>query len=373
MKISINLWVLRNKQYDGIGYFSIHAISRLIKSTPDIHYDLLLPTNYKEEFFNFPNVKIHKIFPPFRHPILYIFFLEIVASIYYKFIQPDIVLSMDGMISLSSNTRQIAFIYDINFFHFPEVLNLKNRFFYNYFYPKYAKKAEHIFTISEFSKSDMIENYAIPKTKITNVSCAANIGIQEVNIDAIKQTKKKYSMGKEYFFFIGSQMPRKNLTRLILAFDQFKTKTNSDFKLIISGRLSWDSDSLKNLTSDLDHKSDIIFTGRVSDLELTNLLCGSHGLCFVSLFEGFGIPILEAMNCNVPIITSNTTSMPEIAEDAAILVDPFCVDSITEGITLLYLNQNHLRETMIAKGQVNRLKYTWEKTAKQILNILSNY
>jgi len=366
-RIAVNLWLLRNKNYDGIGYYSINTISLLVKNHPEYHFDLLMPSNYHEDFFDFPNAQIHKIFPPLRHPLLYVFFIEIVVPIYALIIRPDVILSMDGMVSLFLPKKQIATIYDLNFHHFPEVINFRNRFYYNFFYPKYAKKAQRIQTISEFSLKDIAETYHIPLERIDNVSCAANIGVSVPDENQNRQVKEAYADGKEYFFFIGSQMPRKNLTRMILGFDAFKKETHSDMKLIIAGRMSWDSEVLKDLLPKISSKEDIVFAGRVTDEELLKLLSASYSLCYVSLFEGFGIPILEAMNSNVPIICSNTSSMPEVGGDAAIYVDPFSVEDIAQGMKIMYKNENQLREQLIRNGQVQRNKFSWEKSSEWIM------
>lgn len=367
MKVAINLWVLRNKHYDGMGLYSINSIRELIKLTPNINYILLVPQNYNEDFFNFDNVKLVKLFPSLRHPLLYIFYSEIILPIYFLLNNADIFLSMDGIATWYKKIKQLDMIYDINSYHFPKISDFKNRLYYNNFFPIYANRADKILTISEFSKYDIATYYHIPEDKIVNVSCSANIGIQEKNDTQNTITREKITGGKEYYFFVGSQMPRKNLSRLILGFDNYKKKLPSDFKLVISGRLSWDTDVLKTLLPKIKHSKDIIFTGRVSDEELTNLLSASYCLCFVSIYEGFGIPILEAMNCNVPIITSNISSMPEIAKDAALYVDPFKIDEIADQLVLMHKNKDGIREKMISNGKKLRENYSWEITARKIM------
>src|SRR5687767_5079395 len=129
MKIAINCWVLRNKQIDGIGYFTINTISRLIKAHPEVEFQILCDKNFTEDYFDFKNVSKHYIFPALRHPVLYIYYMELVVSSFLGKHKPDILISMDGFLSLSSSTKQIPVIYDINFEHKPRDLKLKNRLY----------------------------------------------------------------------------------------------------------------------------------------------------------------------------------------------------------------------------------------------------
>ena len=134
MKIAINCWVLRNKQTDGIGYFTINAISRLIKTHPEVHFQILCDKNFTEDYFDFENVSKHPIFPALRHPVLYVYYLELIVSRFLKKHKPDLFLSMDGFLSLASSCKQMPVIYDINFEHKPEDLKLKNRLYFRFFF-----------------------------------------------------------------------------------------------------------------------------------------------------------------------------------------------------------------------------------------------
>jgi len=155
MNIAINCWILRNKKLDGIGYFTINAISQLIKDHPEIHFQILCDKNFTEDYFDFKNVSKHHIFPPFRHPLLYLYYMELVVSSFLKKYKPDIFLSMEGFLSLSASCKQIPVIYDINFEHKPKDLKLKNRLYFRFFYKRFAHKATRIATISEYSKADI--------------------------------------------------------------------------------------------------------------------------------------------------------------------------------------------------------------------------
>ncbi|MEO5967939.1 MAG: glycosyltransferase family 1 protein, partial [Ferruginibacter sp.] len=327
MIIAVNCWILRNKQLDGIGNFTVETIKRLIENNPKDHFLIMCDKNFDADYFNFPNASLHKIFPPYRHPVLYFLYMETAVSRFLKKHKPAVFLSLDGFLSLSSSTKQVPVIYDLNFEHFPNDLKFRNRLYYRTFFKRFARKATRIATISEYSKSDIINRYGIDKEIIDNVSCGIKEKFIPLTISEITETRNKFSNGEPYFFFVGSMHPRKNIIRLINAFVLFKKNNSTKVKLVLTGPI-WDDSQIKELLKHIEFKNDIIFTGRVSDDELKYLLGSALSLCFVPTFEGFGLPIVEAFQAGVPVICSNVTSMPEVAGDAALLVDPFNVECI---------------------------------------------
>ena len=370
MNIAINCWILRNKKLDGIGYFTINAISQLIKDHPEIHFQILCDKNFTEDYFDFKNVSKHHIFPPFRHPLLYLYYMEFVVSSFLKKYKPDIFLSMEGFLSLSASCKQIPVIYDINFEHKPKDLKLKNRLYFRFFYKRFAHKATRIATISEYSKADFSQFYKIDPKKIDNVSCGINSNFFPLEQSKITEVRKRWSDGKPYFFFVGSMHPRKNIKRLLEAFNLFKTKSGADIKLLLAGSILWSKTEIEEAYVNSPFKEDIVFTGRLSEEELQQVLGAALALSFVPIFEGFGLPIVEAMQSGVPVICSDVTSMPEVAGNAAYMVDPFNVDSISAGMEALY-NKEELRQELIKLGHVQKQKFSWKRTAELLWNCIA--
>ncbi len=363
MTVAINCWILRNKKLDGIGYFTVNAIANLIKDNPEVQFRILCDKKFTEDYFDFPNVTKHKIFPALRHPLLYVFYMDVVLPFFLRKHKPDVMVSADGYLSLLSKCKQIPIIYDINFEHKPEDIKLKNRIYFKFFFKRFARKAKRIATISEYSKKDIADYYKIDPSKIDNVSCGINSNFSPLNEQEIIEVKNKWSGGKPYFFFVGSMHPRKNIKRLIDAFDLFKQQTSSDFKLILAGSILWSKTEIEDSYTNSQYKEDIIFTGRLSDEDLQKMLGAAYALSFVPIFEGFGLPIVEAFQSGVPVICSNVTSMPEVAGDAALMVDPFSIESIAEGMTKLS-KDNELRNQLIAKGHIQKKLFSWARTAQ---------
>ena len=362
MTVAINCWILRNKKLDGIGYFTVNAVAKLIKAHPEVQFKILCDKKFTEDYFDFANVTKHKIFPALRHPLLYVFYMEVVLPFFLRKHKPDVMVSADGYLSLSSSCKQIPIIYDINFEHKPGDIKLKNRIYFKFFFKRFARKAKRIATISEYSKKDIADYYKLDSSTIDNVSCGINSNFSPLDEQQISEVKNKWSGGKPYYFFVGSMHPRKNIKRLIDAFNLFKQKTGSNFKLILAGSILWSKTEIEDSYTNSPYKEDIIFTGRLSDEDLQKMLGAAYALSFVPIFEGFGLPIVEAFQSGVPVICSNVTSMPEVAGNAALMVDPFSIDSIAEGMVTLSKN-NELRNQLIAKGHIQKQLFSWSRTA----------
>ena len=176
---------------------------------------------------------------------------------------------------------------------------------------------------------------------------------------------------RSYFVFVGAVHPRKNVHRLIEAFDLFKNQTNSTLKLVIVGRFGWQTGDVKAAFDNAATQKDIIFTGYVSNEDVPQLVGSAVAVTYVSLVEGFGIPILEGFACDVPVLTSNVTSMPEIAADAALLVDPTSITDIAKGLQDIAFNAV-LRGKLIQNAQKRRLDFNWDKTAEVVYETLKS-
>jgi len=362
MKIAINCWVLRNKQLDGIGYFTVNSISRVIRNNPGTEFMILCDKNFTEPYFDFPNAKKYHVFPALRHPVLYLWYLEMILPSFLRKHKPDLMVSMEGFLSLRSSTPQMPVLYDINFEHQPQDLKFQNRLYFKYFFRRFVRKAVRIATISEYSKKDIAEYYGIGEAKIDNVSCGINSNFDPLRPEEIQATRERFSGGLSYFFFVGSMHPRKNIQRLIDGYTLFRKQTGCEYKLLLAGAIWWSKSIIEEAYENSPYKADIIFTGRLSEEDLKSVLGSAFALSFVPIFEGFGLPIVEAFQSEVPVICSNATSMPEVAGDAAILVDPYKIEDIAGGMATLYNNPD-LQASLISKGRVQKLKFTWDNTA----------
>ena len=193
----------------------------------------------------------------------------------------------------------------------------------------------------------------------------ANETYQPVDKLERQKTRMKYAGGHPYFVFIGSLHPRKNLVNLFRAFDLFKKSNPSDVKLLIVGAKKWWTSDIDAAYNRMVFSDDVLFKGRMNVEELKNVLGSALALTYVSYFEGFGIPIVEAFQAEVPVITSNVTSMPEVAGDAALFVDPFDPESIAEALYKAY-QYDSLRDDLIIRGNRRKKLFSWQQTADHL-------
>ncbi|WP_129595740.1 glycosyltransferase family 4 protein [Anaerophilus nitritogenes] len=215
-----------------------------------------------------------------------------------------------------------------------------------------------IITDSEYSKRDIIKYFDVNENKIRVVYLGVdNKFYHEDNIDLIEKVKLKYNIYGKYILGIGSNEPRKNFDTLLKAYKHLKEKYEIQEKLVVIGK-AW-----KNSNSQLDN--DVIFTGYIDESDLPIIYSGATLFVYPSLYEGFGLPPLEAMACGVPVVTSYATSIPEIVGDAAILVDPTDEKSISEAICQ-GLNNEFYRHELILQGYEQVEKYTWERTIREL-------
>lgn len=367
MVIAVNTRLLIPDKLDGIAWFTRETLHRITSNHPEHQFLFLFDRPYSEEFIYSSNIQPVFVSPPARHPFLWYYWFEHVVKRTLEKYKPDLFLSPDGFLSLSSNVLSLPVIHDINFFHRPEDLPFLVRRYYNKFFPLYAKKACRIITVSDFSRQDISKSFKINPDKIDVVFNGSNSFYSPLTPEEKKISKQTYAEGKDYFVFIGHLHPRKNVANLLLAFNEFKKVFSSDMKLLIVGDTWFKTKELKNILSGMDFRDDVIFYGKQEPTAMHQILGGATALTYVSFFEGFGIPILEAMYCNTPVITSNKTSMPEVAGEAAILVDPGSVDSIKNAMLRISQNPDQQRQ-LIVKGQKQREKFSWDKTAEKVWN-----
>ena len=314
------------------------------------------------------NVKPVTLFPQARHPFLFIWFFEYSVARALRKINPDLFFSPDGYLSLRSKVPQVVQFHDLNFEHFPNDMPGIHLWHYKKYFPRFAQRADRIVTVSEFSKQDIVDCYHVDPRKIDVAYNGVNEIFCPLPTEQQEEIRKQYSDGHPYFMFVGSLHPRKNLARLFTAFDRFKARSENDVKLLIVGEKRWWTEPIQKAFEAMHFKEEVIFTGRLSAEELHRVTAAALASVYVSYFEGFGIPILEAFRCDTPVITSNVTSMPEVAQDAALLVDPFSEDAIAEA--MLKMMDEEVRTALVAKGRERAKAFSWDQASDIIWNSL---
>lgn len=372
MKIAVNTRLLIKNKLDGIGWFTYETLKRITVQHSEHEFIFLFDRKFSEDFIFSSNVKPIIIPPQARHPLLYYFWFEYSVPPILRKEKPALFLSPDGFLPLTPffnvnrpSVRYLPVIHDLNFEEYPKDLPVFTSKYYRYFFPKFARNATRIATVSEYSKQDIVSRYHISPDKIDVVYNGANENYHRISEPEQNEIKSEYSNENPYFLFIGTLHPRKNIANLFKAFDEFKKSKSNEVKLVIVGSKMWWTSEIELAYQNMKFKNDIIFAGRLEPGVLGKIIASALAMVYVSTYEGFGIPILEAMNCDVPVITSNVTSMPEVAGEAALLVNPFSIDSIKEAMLKIYSDTN-LRAGLVEKGRIQREKFSWQKTADKL-------
>ncbi len=364
MRILVNTRLLIKNKLEGIGWFTHETFKRIVQKQAGTEFIFLFDRPHGPGFEFAPNVKAIHAGPPSRHPLLWYAWFQYTVPRIIETYKPAIFVSPDGYLSLRTNIPQLPVIHDLNFVHRPMDLPFLTRAYYNRYFPAFAREAKRILTVSEYSKKDIVSSFGILPGKIDVAYNGANEIYQPASDGDKYQTRLKLTRGAPYFLFVGSLHPRKNVAMLLKAFDAFRRNYSAPFKLVIVGEKMFKTEDIKSAFQNMRYQEDVIFTGRQTPGELQKTYSAATALTFIPLFEGFGIPIVEAMYCDVPVLISNATSLPEVAGEAALKVNPFSVDSIRDGM-LKMANEANFRNTLIAKARVQRKKFTWDKTAEK--------
>lgn len=370
MRIAVNTRFLLKDQLEGIGTFTQEVLKRLVKQHPEHQFIFFFDRPFSNEFVYADNVTPVRLFPPARHPFLFVWWFEFSIARALKKFNADLFFSPDGYLSLRSKVPQIPVFHDLAFEHYPKDVPFLAAIHYQYFFPRYAKKAQKVLTVSEFSKADIIEQYGLEDGDVKVVYNGSNAIYKPADNEKRKAVQKQFAQGQEYFLYVGALHQRKNITRLLKAFEKYVKQTVADGKqakrLLIVGRKAWGNAEMEATFthSELLQKM-VSFTGHLHLQQLSEIMASAWYHVNVSYFEGFGIPVLESMKCEVPVLTSQNTPMVEVAGDACLQVDPFSIDSIAQGLLNAHENDS-LRNELIEKAKVSAIHFSWEKTANLV-------
>lgn len=293
--------------------------------------------------------------------------------------KPDIIFSPTHYIPrfCPQEIKRIVTIFDLSFLHFEEMFTKKDLWKLKNWTKFSIENADHIVTISNFSKQDIIDQYKLDKSKITVAYPGFNK--EKFKIQGLKpetsDVLKKYGIEDPYIIYIGTIQPRKNIPRLIEAFARVAKDTKVQLVIVGKtrgeGRQGWMFEDILKIPRDLGIEEKVKFLGYVPVEDLILLLSGANVFINPSLWEGFGMPVVEAMASGVPVIVSNVSSLPEVTGEAGLLVDPYSIDQIEQAIRVLIADKR-LRYKYSKKGIIQAKKFSWDKMAKAVLKTFEN-
>ena len=346
---------------DGIGWFASESLRCMVTDHPDDDFVFFFDRRPSPVFQYGDNVRCVTLYPPARHPVLWFLFFEWSLRRAMRRYKVDVLLSPDGFIPLQHRVPSLTVIHDLNFEHAKGNLKPSHQWFMSHFFPRYARCATRVATVSEYSRRDIADTYRIPVSKIDVVYDGAHADYRPQSESEKRQTRERFTSGVRYVIFVSTIIKRKNLASLLTAFD--RVRECHDLRLVVVGSRVWWQDELCDAYDRMRHASDVVFLGHVDTATLAQLVSAAEALVYPSFFEGFGIPVLEAFHAETAVIASNTTSLPEVAGDAALLVDPHSVEAIAEAMEQL-LQSPALRDELIERGRRQRERFSWQRTSE---------
>ncbi len=369
MRIGIDIRCLMESQYSGIGEYTYNLINHLLSIDQANQYILFFNSNKKIQVpkFDFPNVTYKGFNYPNKIFNLSLRFLKIaeidklIGGVDY-FLAPNLLF-----LNLSTECKKILVIHDLSFELYPEFFTAKKRLWHTLIDPKkLCNDSECIIAVSENTKNDIVRIYGINQDKIKVIYPGINEVFHAEILESQKQkVKNKYNLPNKYIFYLGNLEPRKNIETLIMAFSEIN---DDSLNLVIAGSQAWKYKKIYRLWQNSSAKKRIKFLGYVDASDKPALYSLAEIFVYPSIYEGFGLPPLEAMACNIPVITSFNSSLVEAVGQNGLLIDPNNYLELANSISLL-LNDKNLQNKLIEKGKQQSQKFSWQNTANEVLNI----
>ncbi len=372
MRIALNARHMLVNRLEGVGIVTDEVMGRMARSHPEDQFDYYFDRKYDQRFVHNTNVNPHTIHPVTRLPILIRYWLDHPVRKDVVKQKANVFFSPDGFIPLGMGIPKVSMVHDVAYLRYPEHLQPRIRSFYKKWMPRYLAYTDHIITVSEFSKSEIIAGYNIPADKISVVYNGITDAYKPVSEEQKKITRDRYTNGRTYFVYLGAIHPRKNILTLVKAFEQFKSSHPSDHQLVLAGRASWHTEEVFKAIAESKWKDAIHLPGYIATADATTLVASAEAMIYPSFYEGFGLPLVEAMACGVPVICSNVSSLPEVAGNAALLFEPHDVGQLAHHMKRI-AEEELLRKDLITLGHERSRYFSWDKAAEQVYEILGRF
>ena len=362
------------EQSAGVTYYSKGLIEAVLKQDQKNHYDLLLwrlfPKKPLAMFgggWNF-SYRYQRFFPYKVFYKLHKLGIDIPLELFFG--RHDLYFFSNFVIYPHFKGKSVILIHDLTFEKVPQYVARRNVEFLRKFVPPSVARADHVVVNCEFTKNELIESYRVPAEKVTVVYPGVDPNAFYPRSEKEKEEiKKKYGITKPFLLFLGTLEPRKNVPAILKAYAGLKDRKK--FNLVLAGKKGWLSEEIFRTVADLGLEEDVVFTGYVPEEDRPKLMSAAEVFVFPSFFEGFGMPVVEAQACGTPVVTSNTTSLPEAAGDGGVLVDPRDVGAIGGAIARI-LSSPSLRDELSRKGLKNSRRFRWEDSGKKLIEIFNS-
>lgn len=357
MKIGINGLPL-TKRMTGVGFYTYNLILNLAKLFPETEYDLFLPRR------SLVNLSLSNLKPTVCPFVKGIIWEQTRLSYECRKRKVDLLHCTNYIVPLLSKIPIVLTIHDLTILRYPQTHPWKRRFKNLLLLRSSIEKAEIIIAVSRFTAQEISSFFGFPQEKIKIVyEGVSPLFFSCDDKRKLSQIRQLYGLPPQYILYVGTLEPRKNITSLLLAFKMLKSKTDFPHKLVITGGKGWIYGKIMDTWKRLNVKKEVIFTGYIPTADLPGLYSLAQLFVYPSIYEGFGLPPLEAMACGTPVVVSNVSSLPEVVGDVGVMVDPKKPESIYQGMVSVLANPS-LQKELKEKGLKRAKEFTWEKTAR---------
>ena len=358
----------------GVGQYQHQLIRHLLKIDPKNDY-LLYGFNVRNRKrleavrFDAPNCETRVI--PIPQRLITLSWLAFRAPALDRVVKGcDIYHVSEISIPPVKKAKRVAFVHDLTTLLFPQFHVPSNVFVHRQRFERLSE-VDAILTNSETTKRDIVDHLKISSEKIHVTHLGADEVFRPMPKEGIHPVLERHGIQQPYLLFVGTLEPRKNLETLILAFNRLKEKDHISHQLVLAGQKGWLCEPILRAIEASPYHSDILRTNYLAEGDLPALMNGAEVFVYPSFYEGFGLPVLEAMQCGTPVVTSNVSSLPEVGGDACLYVDPHSVEEIADRIRMV-LTDSNLQKSMSEKGIVQAKHFSWEKCARETLRVYEN-
>ena len=371
MRIAVNTRFAHYGYEEGYGRFTREIARRLVDLDPGDRLLFLNDRPVAEPLYAGPGAETQSFGPPARHPLLWRYWYDWRVPSRLRSFGADVFFSPDGICSLRTRVPQVLAIHDLAYLHFPGQMPAAQRRFYLERTPDFIRKAARVVTVSEFSRNDIHRHYPFSVGKVEVVYNATGGLFRPMGWEERRDWKDRHTGGREYFVTVGSIHPRKNLVNLLKAFSLFKRRHRTNMMLLIAGRLAWQHEDFQEALSSFRFRDDVRLTGYLPASELASTVGAAYALVYPSLWEGFGIPVLEAMRSGVPVLCSGNSAMPEVAGEAALYFDPLQPEDIAQQMSRMFRDESE-RDALTRLGLSRSEAFNWDASAVRVRQVLAD-
>ena len=364
MRIAVNARLLVGQRLEGMGLYTLEVLKQLLARRPSD--DFLLVCDRPGPLPDLPRaVERVTVGPPARHPLLFWAWFELSVPRALRRWGAEAFVSLENFCSLRAPTPTLLVVHDLAYRHVPQGVSPLVLAYYRRYMPRFVRRAEALVTVSEATRRDVSEAFGVPADRIAVAYNGVRARFGRLSPKRVADVRQRLTGGAPYFVYVGAVHTRKNVDGLVRAFTRFKAGTGLPHRLVIAGRMAWQTGPVAEAIAASPVREHVVATGYLEEDELGEVIGAADALALVSLFEGFGVPVVEAFACGVPVLVSDRSSLPEVAGPGGLTVDPTDEGAVARGLARLATNDD-LRRRLAEAAARHAERFTWARAGEVV-------